>query len=77
MYALPQIGDWPQFPGPYDGPTLFLHGARSDYVRPEHHAAIRALFPQAKFATLPTSHWVHAEDPNGFVAAVTAFADQF
>ncbi len=72
--ALPQIGAWPEFAGRYDGPTLFLYGARSDYVRPEHHAAIRALFPQAAFAALPTSHWVHAEDPDGFVAAVAAFA---
>ena len=71
--ALPQIGAWP-VAGRYDGPTLFLRGERSDYIRPEHHAAIHARFPHARFATLPTTHWVHAEDPAGFVAAVTAFA---
>ncbi len=73
--ALPQIGTWP-VAGRYDGPTLFLRGERSDYIRPEHHAAIGALFPRARFAALPTTHWVHAEDPAGFVAAVTAFAGQ-
>lgn len=73
--ALPRIGGWPDIVGRYDGPTLFLHGACSDYVRPEHHVTIRALFPRATFAALPTAHWVHAEDPEGFVAAVTAFAD--
>lgn len=72
--ALPQIGAWPEFAGRYDDPTMFLYGARSDYVRPEHHAVIRALFPRAEFTALPTSHWVHAEDPDGFVAAVAAFA---
>lgn len=72
--ALPQIGAWPDPPGRYDGPALFLHGARSDYVLPEHGPAIFRRFPRAEFATLPTGHWVHAEDADGFVAAVDAFA---
>jgi pimeloyl-ACP methyl ester carboxylesterase len=44
-------------------------------VRPEGWAAARALFPAATLETLPDAgHWVHAEDPDGFVAAVDRFA---
>jgi len=35
--------------GTYLGPTLFVSGARSDYVLPEHRPIIRALFPAAPF----------------------------
>ncbi len=72
--ALPQIGAWPDPPGRYDGPALFLHGARSNYVLPEYWPAIHGWFPRAESATLPTGHWIHAEDADGFVAAVGAFA---
>jgi len=58
---------------PYAGPVLVVAGSRSDYVRPEHHARFRALFPAVSFASLPTGHWVHAEDPAGFLALVKGF----
>jgi pimeloyl-ACP methyl ester carboxylesterase len=51
-----------------------LAGERSNYIRPEHHARIRALFPKARFATVPgAGHWVHAENPEGFLALVEPF----
>ncbi len=60
--------------GQYDGPTLFLSGAESDYVRPEHRARIKSLFPAARFAKLPgAGHWLHAEKPREFEAAVRTF----
>ena len=73
--ALPDLIGWPD-PGAarYDGPALFLAGARSDYVRPEHRGAIRALFAHARFVTLKDAgHWLHADNPDGFVAAAGAF----
>jgi pimeloyl-ACP methyl ester carboxylesterase len=58
----------------YAGPTLFLAGATSDYIRPEHRPAIRALFPNARFVTLKNAgHWLHVDNPSGFVAVVDAF----
>jgi esterase len=58
----------------YDGPALFVTGGRSDYVRPEHHAKIRRLFPHAQFATIPEAgHWVHAEAPEKFLEVVGGF----
>lgn len=73
--AMPEIEDAPPTGGRrYDGPVLVLGGERSRYILPEHHAVFRALFPQARFATVPgAGHWVHAENPQGFLAAVDAF----
>lgn len=60
----------------YDGPTLFLSGSRSDYVRPEHEAGIRALFPAAEIDSLADAgHFLHAEKPDAFVERVGRFLD--
>lgn len=62
--------------GHFDGKVLFLAGAGSDYVRPEHRERIRALFPAARFAKIPgAGHWLHAEKPREFEAAVRVFLD--
>ncbi len=67
---------WPDPAGQFDGPTLFLTGAESDYVRPEHRAVIKPYFPAARFAKIPgAGHWLHAEKPREFEAAVRAFLD--
>jgi esterase len=75
--SLPLLVGWPEdIAGRYDGPTLFLSGAGSDYVQPAHEPAIRALFPAARFSTLAgAGHWLHADDPEGFIAATLAFLD--
>ncbi|MXP62197.1 alpha/beta fold hydrolase [Roseomonas sp. M0104] len=58
----------------YGGPTLVLSGENSDYIRAEHRPLFRRLFPAARFATVKgAGHWVHAERPEGFLAAVAAF----
>ena len=72
--ALPDILAWPSFSARYDGPTLFLAGARSDYIQPHHHPTIQALFPAARLATLPDAgHWLHVDNPGGFLASARAF----
>ncbi|MBV8578910.1 MAG: alpha/beta fold hydrolase [Acetobacteraceae bacterium] len=73
--ALPVIEGWDAPPGAtYDGPTLFISGARSDYIRMEHRPAIRALFPAARFVSVKDAgHWVHAENPDGFLAVLVGF----
>jgi pimeloyl-ACP methyl ester carboxylesterase len=71
---MPEIMSFPQIEGQWDGPALFLAGAASDYVLPEHRDQIRALFPQAKFARIPgAGHWLHAEKPREFEAAARAY----
>jgi pimeloyl-ACP methyl ester carboxylesterase len=60
----------------YPGPTLFLGGGRSDYIRAEHDARIRRLFPAARIEHVPgAGHWVHAEAPDAFVREVEGFLD--
>ncbi len=69
-----KITGWPAIAGQFPGPALFLSGALSAYVMPEHRAAIKALFPAARFAKLPgAGHWLHAERPREFEASVRAW----
>jgi pimeloyl-ACP methyl ester carboxylesterase len=69
-----RITGWEDVAGRFGGPALFLSGALSDYVRPEHRTAILSLFPRARFAKIPgAGHWLHAERPREFEAAVAAF----
>lgn len=69
-----KIVGWPGTEGHFDGPTLFLTGADSHYVRPEHRDRIRALFPKARFAKLPgAGHWLHADKPREFEDTVRVF----
>lgn len=65
---------FPDVSGQFDGPTLFLSGANSDYVQSSHRNRIKTLFPNAQFAKIPgAGHWLHAEKPREFEAAVSAF----
>lgn len=66
------------FPDPqgrrFHGRTAFIHGAESDYVRPDQMPAIQALFPRAGLVTIPgAEHWVHADQPEAFAEAVAHF----
>jgi pimeloyl-ACP methyl ester carboxylesterase len=70
------ISGFPELPPgtAYDGPTLFLHGGASDYVTPAAEPAIRRLFPAARLAAIAgAGHWLHAERPKEFLAAVAGF----
>jgi pimeloyl-ACP methyl ester carboxylesterase len=76
MAGMDDIGGWPDLPSGtvYSGPTLFVAGARSDYILPEYRRAIRALFPAARFVVVKDAgHWVHADNPAGFAGVLEAF----
>ena len=69
-----KILSFPHLSGSFDGQTLFLSGALSEYVTPAYRPAIKALFPNVRFAKLPgAGHWLHAEKPREFEAAVRTF----
>lgn len=71
---MPHILGFPEIDGRYDGETLFLSGAESDYVKREYRADIKALFPNTVFLKIPDAgHWLHAERPRAFEAAVRAW----
>jgi pimeloyl-ACP methyl ester carboxylesterase len=72
--SLPEILGNPLAAGEsWNGPTRFLRGGKSNYIRDEDAAAIRAYFPQADIVTLPESgHNPHFEARAGFVEAALA-----
>lgn len=71
---MPKILSFPQLEGRFDGPVLFLSGALSNYVTAEARPQIKRLFPAARFAKLPgAGHWLHADKPREFEAAVRTF----
>lgn len=57
----------------YQAPCLFIRGERSDYVQAEDIAQIKRHFVKAQFVSLPTEHWVHAEQPQLFIQVVEDF----
>jgi esterase len=72
--AIPDLEGWIDLPGSYTGPSLFVTGANSDYVLPEHRPVIRSRFPAARFVAIKNAgHWVHADNPAGFLSVVEAF----
>ena len=72
--AIPDLEGWEAPTGIYPGPTLVVSGAQSNYVLPEHRPIIRALFPTARFVSVKNAgHWLHADNPGGFLSVVEAF----
>ena len=75
-HNMSSILGFPEVQSMHTGPTLFLAGATSDYVASEYRPAIRALFPNARFAKIPQAgHWLHAENPRAFEGTVRAYLD--
>jgi len=59
---------------PFDHPTLFITGGKSDYVSQADHESIKAYFPEVRFAEIPEAgHWLHAEAPDEFLRIVREF----
>lgn len=58
----------------YPHPVLFIKGANSDYILPEHQQPIRQLFPKAQAKIIHgAGHWLHAEKPAAFTKLVLDF----
>lgn len=52
----------------YHGPTLFVKGKNSNYIRNNDKILIGKHFPDNKIITVPNAgHWVHAENPKYFL----------
>lgn len=61
----------------FEGPTLFVRGERSDYIKDADQPQIRELFPKAQLTTVPgAGHWVHAEAPKILLNEVSRFLQQ-
>lgn len=59
---------------PYLGPVLFIKGENSDYLLPEHRAAVVHLFPNSQSRVVSgTGHWLHAEKPERCAKLILKF----
>ena len=60
----------------FNGDTLFLKGANSNYILPEDHKQISALFTRSKIASISNAgHWLHAENPEEFAKVSLNFME--
>ena len=50
---------------PFQKPTLFVRGSKSNYIKDSDWDFIKTLFPEARLETIEDAgHWVHADKPN-------------
>jgi esterase len=60
--------------GKFEGPVLFLRGARSGYITDADLPIIQQHFPKAQVITIPNAgHWVHADQPQALIEALVQF----
>lgn len=62
---------------PYSGPSLFIKGGQSNYIREGDEPEIKRWFPKADIRTMADAgHWLHVEAPEIFIDIVTAFLSE-
>ncbi len=60
--------------GQFSGETLFMGGAKSNYILPQDEFLIKQQFPNSKIIHIANAgHWVQAENPKDFNQAVKDF----
>lgn len=70
----PEIIGGIKFTKPIEIPTLFIKGENSNYISIDDKEKIEHDFLNVQFATVPKAgHWVHAENPEGFLKVVNEF----
>lgn len=58
----------------FNGPTIFIGGADSEYIPVSDHPDILDKFPQATFEYIAgAGHWVHSQKPNEFLSVLLKF----
>ncbi|HOX83019.1 MAG TPA: alpha/beta fold hydrolase [Chryseolinea sp.] len=68
---LSNVGVDLHYKGVFEGPTLFIRGQRSNYVKDTDWKHITEVFPSATLETMEAGHWVQAEKPQEFVEVVS------
>lgn len=58
----------------FSAPTLFVRGGASDYILQEHEGVIHQYYSDVSIVTIEgAGHWLHAETPQEFWAALSGF----
>ncbi|XP_060533373.1 protein ABHD11-like [Cylas formicarius] len=61
----------------FEGPVLFVGGAKSDYIQKSDYPKILKLFPNAELKYIEgAGHWVHSEKPNEFLSLTLEFLNK-
>ena len=74
--SLVEISDFPTLESVrfHHGPSLFLVGENSDYIRPEHHPVIEKYFSNVEIHCIDNAgHWLHIDQPNAVLGKIRAF----
>ncbi|CAH0549409.1 unnamed protein product [Brassicogethes aeneus] len=62
----------------YEGPTLFVSGEKSNYVKESDYPEIKKIFPNTQFNVIKESgHWVHSEKPKEFLDVTVNFLNDY
>ncbi len=68
------IKGFPATSAEFAKPALFMRGELSNYINDENETDLLNYFPLAEIVTLPEAgHWLYAEQPEQFIAAVKQF----
>jgi esterase len=60
----------------FEGPTLFLGGANSDYIKQSDLPDLEKHFPNYELEFVPNAgHWLHAERPDAVVQEIMKFLE--
>jgi pimeloyl-ACP methyl ester carboxylesterase len=71
--SIAHLSGWVYNSGHYNGPTMFIRGGNSPYVKNEE-PDISALFPNSEIKTISgAGHWLHAEKPEEFYQIVRSY----
>ena len=76
--SLGEIGGFPEYSAQhsFSGPTLFLGGTDSEYIKSQHHEKIDRLFPAARIEQIANAgHWLHADQPEKVQQSILHFLE--
>ncbi|MHA7842352.1 MAG: alpha/beta fold hydrolase [Winogradskyella sp.] len=69
-----EVGEALPIHATFEKDTLFLRGDRSEYIGEQDEIIIHRHFPNSKIIAISNAgHWLHAENPEDFYAAVIKF----
>lgn len=70
----PRLAEAVRSERPFEKPTLFIRGEKSDYLLETDFAEIKQLFPRARLQTIPhAGHLVHVQNSAAFLELVSDF----
>lgn len=58
---------------PFNKPTLFIRGTKSNYILESDYPKIKSIFLNATIESIESGHWVHAENPQKFLELLNNF----